>query len=384
MGGHGGDDGRVCRADVDDEARKSGRHAERLGHIQGLLGVVAAAAVEATGAGAVGREQNRGDGEGLADVLVVGIQVGEIGAFIFEEAKVLTCAGERRAAVVCCAHVAAEEGRRRAGAGGGVLHDLFRLDAVGGCVVALFHEQGMRDGEVVEAGDVPESEGQVGRGLAIRAVKGAIFGRVPIGVHGDVEGAFYRGNGAFDLHIHAIARTAGDGEAARREVAYDGFIVLFGGAEHGSEFGGCEPVAIGGTGGVVELVEVGVQRIAIPQGKDDIQLQNLVGREASEGLSAAIESDFAHVVGQDGLGLACDRGGKRHQDDGEHGKACLGKVNLASHGISCGRGKSVCLWKREGIVTTRCGTVNNKRRSILDGRLPSGKTLGRHAAGVPE
>ena len=43
VGGHGADDGGVGRTDVHHQAGETGRHAESLGHVEGLLGVVAAA-----------------------------------------------------------------------------------------------------------------------------------------------------------------------------------------------------------------------------------------------------------------------------------------------------------------------------------------------------
>ncbi len=40
-GGHCADDGGIGGADIHDEACKPRRHAEGLGHVEGLLGVVA-------------------------------------------------------------------------------------------------------------------------------------------------------------------------------------------------------------------------------------------------------------------------------------------------------------------------------------------------------
>ena len=97
VGGHGADDGGVGGADVHDEAGEAGRHADGLGHVEGLLGVVAVAAgssVDAGGAGAVGGEQRDGDVVGLADVGEVGVEVGQVGAVVLEQAEVLAGAGE--------------------------------------------------------------------------------------------------------------------------------------------------------------------------------------------------------------------------------------------------------------------------------------------------
>ena len=63
VGGHGVEDGGVRGADVNDETGEAGGHADSLGHVEGLLGVVTVAAgarIDAGGAGAVSGEQ--GDG----------------------------------------------------------------------------------------------------------------------------------------------------------------------------------------------------------------------------------------------------------------------------------------------------------------------------------
>ena len=89
------------------------------------------------------------------------------------------------------------------------------VDAVGFGVVALADEQRVRDGVVVEAGDVPELEGQIGGGLAVGRVEGAVLGRMLVGPHAHVEGSLDGGDGAFDLDVHAVAGAADDGEAVR-------------------------------------------------------------------------------------------------------------------------------------------------------------------------
>jgi hypothetical protein len=80
-------------------------------------------------------------------------------------------------------------------------------------VVALLDEQGMRDGVVVQAGDMPERKRQAGRGLAVRRVENTILGGMLVSKHVYVESRLYGRNRTFDLHLHAIACTANYGKA---------------------------------------------------------------------------------------------------------------------------------------------------------------------------
>ena len=271
-----------------------------------MLGVVAIAAspgVNAGGAGAVGGEEGDGNLVGLADVLVVGVEVGEVGAVVLEEAEVLAGAGEDGATVVGGAHVAAEEGSGGAGAGGGVGDDGFGLDAVGGGVIIFADEEGMRDGVVFEAGDVPEIEGQTGGGLAIGGVEGAILGGVLVGDHVDVKGALDGEDAALDLNFHAIAGASGDGEAVGFGEAEDFVVLGLRGAEFCGELGGREEVTEGGTGGIKDLGEEGLKAGGVSERKNDVEAQHLRCGETPESLCFACHDDVADVVGHDGLGL---------------------------------------------------------------------------------
>ena len=77
---------------------------------------------------------------------------------------------------------------------------------------------------------------------------------------------------------------------------------------------GGEEVAVGGAGGVVELGEEVLEAVGIAQGQDEVEVHRLGGGELSDGLGLAVADGFAHVVGEDGLGL---RGGnkERHNRD---------------------------------------------------------------------
>ena len=55
-------------------------------------------------------------------------------------------------------------------------------------VVALLNEHRMRDGVVVQAGDVPEAERQVYRRLPVWTEKGAILGGMLVGTQSHMEG----------------------------------------------------------------------------------------------------------------------------------------------------------------------------------------------------
>lgn len=61
---------------------------------------------------------------------------------------------------------------------------------------------------VVQARNVPEGEGQVGCGLTVWRVEGAVLGGVLIALNLYVEGFLDGGDGASDDHVHAVAATA--------------------------------------------------------------------------------------------------------------------------------------------------------------------------------
>ncbi len=105
------------------------------------------------------------------------------------------------------------------------------IDAVGLRIVVFVLKQGMGNGVVVEAGDVPKVEGQVDRGLAVGTEEGAVLRGVLIGTHVHMERGFNGCYGAFDLHIHGVARAANDLEAVSLGEADHGVVVLLGGAK---------------------------------------------------------------------------------------------------------------------------------------------------------
>ena len=116
--------------------------------------------------------------------------------------------------------------------------DGFGLDAVGGGVVGLLDQQRMRVGVVVQAGHVPEVEGEVHGGFAVGSEEGAVLGGVLIGEHVDVHGTLDGKDGSFDLNFHAVAGAAGDGEAVLFGEGEDFVVLGLRGAELCCELGG--------------------------------------------------------------------------------------------------------------------------------------------------
>ena len=141
--------------------------------------------------------------------------------------------------------------------------DVLGVDTMGRCIVALLDEHRMRDGVVVQTGDVPEVERQVRRRLAIRGIEGAVLGGVLIGAHAHMEGSLDGRNGAFDLHIHAIACAADYAEAIHLREANDRVIVFLAGTKLRGKLRHGKEVPVGGAGRIVELVQKDLQACLI-------------------------------------------------------------------------------------------------------------------------
>ena len=197
----------------------------RVCSVSSQLGLVAAAVL-------VPSVESKADGHvvGLVDVFEVGSQVGQVGAVILEETEVLAGAGEtvrcrsRRRACRCRGRK--PKGRSRWWRGR-------RPDPASmpwACAYSsLLTRRGSRDGVVIEAGDVPEAEGQVQCGFAIGTEEGAVLGRVLIGAHVHVEGGFNVGHGSLDLDFHAVARPADDLKAVGLCETDHSVVVILGG-----------------------------------------------------------------------------------------------------------------------------------------------------------
>ena len=177
----------------------------------------------ARGAGAVGGDQRDRHLVGLADVLVVRGQVGEVGAVVLEQRDVLAGAGQRAAAVVGGAHVAAQERRRRARAG-----DLCkrRLGARG-----IAADAGVRQHVVVHAGDLQNFESCRNRRLSVGRKKYPRLRGVLIFAHVDVEGAVDICNRSGYRYEAPADRRHGHGQAVSFGKGDDCGVIFGGGRE---------------------------------------------------------------------------------------------------------------------------------------------------------
>src|SRR5208282_4678855 len=94
-------------------------HAERLGDVNGLFGIVTALRMEAAGGASIrGIAYDLGSPL-LFSVLVVGVDVGNVKSEELQQPDVLALAGERGSLVISCPHVAAAKGGSRTGTGCG-------------------------------------------------------------------------------------------------------------------------------------------------------------------------------------------------------------------------------------------------------------------------
>src|SRR5262249_48539779 len=137
----------------------------------------------------------------------------------------------------------------------------------------------MRNRIIVQPGDVPELNIQVGARFAVRTVEGSILGRVLIGQQCHMECGFDGRNGAFDLNFHAIARSADHREAVRERVLHYRVVVALRWAELFGEFSGREEVAEVGNGRAVQFREKRVETGLVADGQNNIQLQDLSSRK---------------------------------------------------------------------------------------------------------
>src|SRR5208337_3174244 len=164
--------------------------------------------------------------ECLANILVVSVQVGQIGTDVLKQSERLASAVEGACSVVGGAHVAAEERLTRAGTNTGV----------GVNLLWVVNESWTRNRIVLQARDMPQLERQVHRGLPIRRIEGAVLRGVLVDTHGDVEGSLDACYCSCNLHVHAIAGSAGDLEAVRFRETNHSVIILLAGTKPRGEF----------------------------------------------------------------------------------------------------------------------------------------------------
>ena len=193
------------------------------------------------------------------------------------------------------------------------------LDAVRLGVVALLDVERMRDGIVVQTGDVPERERQVGAGLAVRPVEDAILGGMLVGQQVHVEGRFDGRNRSLDLHLHAIARSANHGESMLLNVTHDCVILFLRGAKPRRELGRRQEVPEVRDGRAVQVGQEVVEAGRIAEGQNHIQLHDLGEGKPAHEPGLAVERCLAHVACVQRLRTAGqDSGGDKRCDREQH------------------------------------------------------------------
>lgn len=167
----------------------------------------------------------------------------------------------------------------------------------------------MGDGVVVESSDVPELEGKIDSGLAVRSEEAAVLRGMLVGAHRDVEGLLDGGDGSGDVEVEAIGRGGYDGEAVLVREIDDGVVVVLGGAEFSGELIDGEEMAPGGTVRVVEIGEEVVELLLVAQWERDDEAEGLAGWQLSERFGFTVDGDLADMVGEEGLRLGRSSGG---------------------------------------------------------------------------
>jgi hypothetical protein len=117
----------------------------------------------------------------------------------------------------------------------------------------------MRDGEVVQPGNVPQRERQIHGGLTVRTIKDSVFGGVLVGEHIHMEGRLNGRDRAFNLNFHAIARAANHSEAALLNISHHGVVIGLRGAKPGGELRRSKEVPVVGDGRAVEVGQESVE-----------------------------------------------------------------------------------------------------------------------------
>ena len=117
------------------------------------------------------------------------------------------------------------------GAGRGMRRYRVGIETVGFREGGLCDQHSLWDRVVVQTRNVPERKGQVGGGLAVWRIEGAVLGDASIAFDFDMEGVFDARDIASDDNIHAIAAAADDREFMFPGEFEDGLIVFLAGAE---------------------------------------------------------------------------------------------------------------------------------------------------------
>ena len=126
---------------------------------------------------------------------------------------------------------------------------------MGFCEVALCNQSRLRDRVVIQTGNVPEGEGQVGGGLTVWRVEVAFLCGVLIAFDLDVERFVDGRDRASDDYVHAIAAAADNRELIFLGELEDGLIVFLAGAEAVGKLRYGDESPVGWGGGIVECFE---------------------------------------------------------------------------------------------------------------------------------
>ena len=192
----------------------------------------------------------------------------------------MTAAGENCAAVVGCPHIAGKVRAARSGA---------KHSGVGSYLIRRgLRDHGMRNGIVVQAGNMRHGNAQIERRFAIRRIKDAVLSGMLVVPHPHIECLLDLRNRAADGHNHPICGRAGDGKSIGLGKIDYSLVVLCSGAELLSELINAEEMAVIGAGWIVEPAQQAGQFALVAQRQHDgeIQLLRLRQRARQRRLSA--------------------------------------------------------------------------------------------------
>src|ERR1700722_20570598 len=130
----------------------------------------------------------------------------------------------------------------------------------------------MREGKVVKPRNMPQRKREVCGGLAIGRIEAAILGGVLIDAHIYMECALYFCHRARYLHVDAIRRDTGDGQAVLFGEIDHRIIILLRRPELLRELIYREELPVTRTAWVVEILQELIQLVLIAQRQRDHQV----------------------------------------------------------------------------------------------------------------
>jgi len=114
---------------------------------------------------------------------------------------------------------------------------------------------GLRGRVIVQARDVPQLEWQVHSGLPVGSEESAVFRRMLVDAHDQMEGLFNARHRPSYIQVHAIAGSANHGKTVRFREVDHGVIILLAGTKPGGELFHREELAIRRAVGIVEFLQ---------------------------------------------------------------------------------------------------------------------------------